>query len=113
MLHDVSVEDNAAQRASLKDMLVDELSEFLATELDIPSVYCEVLEGNSNHRYFWHVSAMQAFLYFNMQDIDDYVDGQALLILPSPKVILPRRIHTHTFSVSDTTQICLMGTSSN
>ena len=53
------MEENAAQRARVKKMSVDNLSEFLAIELDIPCVYCEVLEGICEFKYhvliFWHV----------------------------------------------------------
>ena len=42
---DVSVEDNSVQRARVKDMSVNDLSDFLGVELDVPAIYCEVLEG--------------------------------------------------------------------
>ena len=74
------MEEYAAQRARVKKMSVNNLSEFLAIELDIPCVYCEVLEGIilCEFKYyvliFWHV-----FRY--ALHTDNYVDGQVLFTL--------------------------------
>lgn len=78
------MEENAAQRARVKKMSVDDLSEFLAIELDIPGVYCEVLEGICEFKYyvliFWHV--FQYALH-----TDNYVDGQVLFTLTKSDLV--------------------------
>ena len=78
------MEENAAQRVRVKKMSVDDLSEFLAIELDVPCVYCEVLEGICEFKYyvliFWHV-----FRY--ALHTDNYVDGQVLCTLTKSDLV--------------------------
>ena len=73
------MEENAAQRARVKKMSVDDLSKFLAIELDIPGVYCEVLEGICEFKYY--------VLFRYALHTDNYVDGQVLFTLTKSDLV--------------------------